>query len=148
MSDKLILPSWLDRDAATLSGAVPPAQTLSDSLPAFTKALSLTPLERLQIVIESGLAECGVSGEPIHFAWRQFLRGYGPSVLVIDATFLDIHSLGTATVLEKAPWLLAEGLIIAMGLRDSKKIELLLPAELNGSEAAFLNAVDAIRSHG
>ena len=49
-------------------------------------------------------------------------------------------------MLEKAPWLLAEGLMIAMGLRDSKKIELLLPAELNGREAPFLNAVDAIRS--
>ena len=146
MSDKLNLPSWLDRDASTLSGAIPPAQTLSDALPAFTKALSLTPSERLQVVIESGMAECGVSGEPVHLAWRQFLRGYGPSVLVIDATFHDIHSLGTATLLEKAPWFLAEGLIIAMGLRESKKIELLLPAELNGREAAFLNAVDAIRT--
>ena len=35
--------------------------------------------------------------------------------------------------------------MIAIGLRDSEKIELLLPAELNGHEAAFLNAVDAIR---
>ena len=35
---------------------------------------------------------------------------------------------------------------MGLGLRDSQKIELLLPAGLNGREAAFLNAVDAIRS--
>jgi NADPH-dependent glutamate synthase beta subunit-like oxidoreductase/ferredoxin len=146
MSDNIILPPWLDHDAATLSGAVPPANTIAGALPAFTHALSMTPLERLQRLQESGISECGASGEPIHLAWRQFLRGYGPSVLVIDATCPDIHSRGSATVLERAPWLLAEGLMIGLGLRDSQKIELLLPAGLNGREASFLNAVDAIRS--
>ncbi len=95
---------------------------------------------------ESGLAECGAAGEPIHLAWRQFLRGHGPSVLVIDATSLDVRARGTAAVLDGAPWLLAEGVLIAAGLRDSLKVELRLPAELNGHELALLNAVDAIRS--
>ena len=36
--------------------------------------------------------------------------------------------------------------MIAIGLRDSLKIELRLPAGLTGHELAFLNAVDAIRS--
>ena len=45
--------------------------------------------------------------------------------------------MGTATVLEKAPWLLAEGVMIAIGMRDSEKIELLLPAGLNGREAGI-----------
>ena len=49
-------------------------------------------------------------------------------------------------MLDGAPWLLAEGVLIAAGLRDSRKVELRLPAELNGHEAALLNAVDAIRS--
>jgi NADPH-dependent glutamate synthase beta subunit-like oxidoreductase/formate hydrogenlyase subunit 6/NADH:ubiquinone oxidoreductase subunit I len=142
----MILPSWLDHDAATLAGVIPPAQTIADALPAFTNALSMTPLERLKRIQESGISECGASGEPIHLAWRQFLRGYGPSALVIDATSLDIHAQGTTTVLDKAPWLLAEGLMIAIGMRDSERIELLLPAELNGHEAAFLNTVDSIRS--
>ena len=146
MNDLLNLPSWLDQEAATLAGAIPPADTIADSLPAFTKALSMTPLQRLQMIQESGITECGSSGEPVHLAWRQFLRGHGHSVLVIDATILDKHSLGTAAILEKAPWLLAEGVMIAIGLRDSQKIELLLPAVLNGHEAPFLNAVDAIRS--
>ena len=48
MSDNIILPSWLDHDAATLAGAVPPANTIAGALPAFTNALSMTPLERLQ----------------------------------------------------------------------------------------------------
>ena len=43
-------------------------------------------------------------------------------------------------------WLLAEGVLIAAGLRDSREVQLRLPAELNGHEAALLNAVDAIRS--
>ncbi len=146
MSNTLILPAWLDSNAAILAGAVPPAPTLAGSLPAFTQALSLTPLQRLQKIQESGINECGSSGEPVHLAWRQFLRGHGPSVLVIDATFLDVHANGTATVLDRAPWLLAEGVLIAIGLRDSQKVELLLPSELVGREAAFLNAVDAIRS--
>ena len=37
-------------------------------------------------------------------------------------------------------------MLIAAGLRDSLKVELRLPSELTGHEAAFLNAVDAIRS--
>ncbi len=146
MSNNILLPSWLDHEAATLAGAVPPGNTLASALPAFTRALSLSPLERLRIIQQSGLSECGGSGEPIHLAWRQFIRGHGSSVLVIDATLLDVHSLGTATVLEKAPWLLAEGVMIAIGMRDSEKIELLLPVSLNGLEAAFLNAVDSIRT--
>ncbi len=48
--------------------------------------------------------------------------------------------------LDDAPWLLAEGVLIAAGLRDSNTIELCLPADLQGHEAALLNAVDAIRS--
>ena len=65
---------------------------------------------------------------------------------MIDATGLDARARGAAAVLDGAPWLLAEGVLIAAGLRDSRKVELRLPAELTGREAAFLNAVDAIRS--
>ena len=68
---------------------MPPAQTLARALPGLAQAQSLTPLQRLQRVQESGLAECGGAGEPIYLAWRQFLRGRGPSVLVIDATGFD-----------------------------------------------------------
>ncbi|MCK7577579.1 MAG: hypothetical protein MZV65_18420 [Chromatiales bacterium] len=116
------------------------------ALPGLAQAQSLTPLQRLQRLQQSGLAECGGAGEPIYLAWRQFLRGHGPSVLVIDATGLDVRARGTAAVLDSAPWLLAEGVLIAAGLRDSLKVELRLPAELTGREAALLNAVDAIRS--
>ena len=146
MNDLLHLPSWLDQEAATLAGAIPPADTFADSLPAFTRAVSMTPLQRLQLIQEAGITEYGYSGEPVHLAWRRFLRGQGDSVLVIDATMHDQHSLGTAAILDKAPWLLAEGVLIAIGLRNSQKIELLLPSVLNGHEAPFLNAVDAIRS--
>ena len=146
MSDLRVLPTWLDADAAALAGAVPPAQTLADALPGYTQAQSLTPMQRLQRMQGSGLAECGGAGEPIHYAWRQFLRGRGPSTLVIDATGLDVRASGTAAILDGVPWLLAEGLLIAIGLRDSGKIELRLPAELTGHEGPFLNAVDAIRS--
>ena len=81
----------------------------------------MTPLQRLQRVQQSGLAECGGAGEPIHLAWRQFLRGRGPSVLVIDATGFDARARGSAAVLDGAPWLLAEGVLIAAGLRDSRQ---------------------------
>jgi NADH-quinone oxidoreductase subunit F len=146
MSDLRILPTWLDASAAALAGAMPPAQTLTGALPGLTQAQSLTPLQRLQRVQESGLAECGGAGEPIYLAWRQFIRGHGPSVLKIDATGFDVRASGTATILDSAPWLMAEGVLIAAGLRDSLKVELRLPSELTGHELAFLNAVDAIRS--
>jgi NADPH-dependent glutamate synthase beta subunit-like oxidoreductase/formate hydrogenlyase subunit 6/NADH:ubiquinone oxidoreductase subunit I len=147
MSDLPALPAWLDADAAALSGAEPPAKTLDAALPGYTRAQSLTPLQRLQRVRESGLAECGAGGEPVHLAWRQFLRGQGQqSTLVIDATGLDARARGAAAVLDGAPWLLAEGVLIAAGLRDSLKVELRLPPELSGHEADFLNAVDAICS--
>ena len=57
-----------------------------------------------------------------------------------------MRARGTAAILDRAPWLLAEGVLIAAGLRDSLKVELRLPAELSGHEAALLNAVDAICS--
>ena len=141
-----MLPNWLDAGAAALAGAVPPAATLAASLPGLNRAQSLTSLQRLQRVQASGLAECGGAGEPVHLAWRQFLRGRGPSVLVIDATAFDALGRGAAVILDSAPWLLAEGVMIAAGLRDSLTVELRLPAELTGREAPLLNAVDAIRS--
>jgi NADH-quinone oxidoreductase subunit F len=146
MSELQLLPAWLDADAAALSGAVAPAATLAAALPGLAKAQSLTPLQRLQRVQQSVLAECGAAGDPIHLAWRQFVRGHGPSVLVIDATSYDERARGAAAVLAGAPWLLVEGLLIAAGLRDSGTIELRLPAKLTGREGAFLNAVDAVRA--
>ena len=146
MSEPKILPAWLDADAAALAGAEPPAQTLAGALPGLARAQSLAPVQRLQRVRELGLAESSGAGESVALAWRQFLRGHGPSALVIDATGLDVRARGSAAVLDGAPWLLAEGLAIAAGLRDSRTVELRLPAELSGHEAAFLNAVDAIRS--
>ena len=138
------LPSWLDEGAAAVAGATPP--TLAGALPGLAQARELAPLQRLQRVQESGLAESSGAGEPIYLAWRRFLRGVGPSVLVIDATGLDVRARGTAAVLDGAPRLLVEGVLIAAGLRDSREVQLRLPAELNGHEAALLNAVDAIRS--
>jgi len=146
MSAVQTLPSWLDQGAAALAGPMPPAATLAGALPGLAQARELTPLQRLQRVQESGLAESSGAGEPVSVAWRRFLRGVGPSVLVIDATGLDVRARGTAAVLDGAPRLLAEGVLIAAGLRDSREVQLRLPAELNGHEAALLNAVDAIRS--
>ena len=136
VSDLQPLPTWLDAGAADLAGAEPPAQTLAAALPGLARAQALTPLQRLQRVQESGLAECSGAGEPVDLAWRRFLRGHGPSVLVIDATSLDVRARGTVAVLDGAPWLLAEGVLIAAGLRDSRTVELRLPAELTGHEAA------------
>ena len=141
-----MLPVWLDANAAALAGAAPPAKTSGGALPGYTQAQSLTPMQRLQRVQASGLDECGGAGEPIYLAWRQFLRGHGSSVLVIDATSYDERALGAGAVLDRASWLLAEGVVIALGLRESQKIELRLPPELTGYEAAFLNTADAIRA--
>ena len=146
MSELQTLPAWLDAGAAALAGALPPAPTLEGALPGLAHAQALTPLQRLQRLQQSGLSECGGAGEPVHLAWRRFLRGHGPSVLVIDATAFDPRARGAGAVLDGAPWRVAEGVLIALGLRDSQKVELRLPAELTGREAAFLNAVDAIRS--
>ena len=146
MSEPGPLPAWLDMDAAVLAGAEPPAPTLAGALPGLARAQLLKPVERLERVRESGLAESSGAGELVALAWRRFLRGHGPSTLVIDATGLDVRARGSAAVLDGAPWLLAEGLSIAAGLRDSRTVELHLPAELTGHEAALLNAVDAVRS--
>lgn len=148
MNDLQILPAWLDADAAALAGAVPPAPTLAGALPGLNQAQQLNPLQCLQRLQESGLTRCGFSGDPIYLAWRQFLRGHGSSTLVIDATSLDARARANATVLSSAPWLLAEGLLIAAGLRDTRKVELRLPPELTGQEAKFFNSLDAIRQKG
>ena len=146
MNDLRPLPAWLDGGDAALMGSEPPAQTLAGALPGLASAQSLTPMRRLQRLQESGLAESDGAGQPVHQAWLRFLRAHGPSTLVIDATGLDVRAGGSRAVLDGAPWLLAEGVLIAAGLRDSRTVELRLPAELAGHEAAFLNAVDGIRS--
>lgn len=146
MSEESTLPAWLDYSAAALAGVVEPRSSLETALPGYTHAQTMTAMQRLQRLQESGLCECGGSGEPVYFAWRQFIRGRGPSVLVIDATNFDDRALGSARVIQDAAWLVAEGVLIAAGIRDSGKIELRLPAELIGHEAEFLNVVDAIRS--
>ena len=146
MSELHDLPAWLDVGAAVLAGSVPPGSTLEAALPGLAIARTLTPLQRMQRLQASGLAECGAAGEPVYAAWRQFLRDHGSSVLVIDATSFDIRESGTAAILKGATWLLAEGILIAAGLRDSRKVELRLPAELTGHEAALLNTADTIRS--
>jgi NADPH-dependent glutamate synthase beta subunit-like oxidoreductase/NADH:ubiquinone oxidoreductase subunit F (NADH-binding)/formate hydrogenlyase subunit 6/NADH:ubiquinone oxidoreductase subunit I len=148
MSDITRLPAWLDADAAALAGGVPPPLTLAASLPSLAQAQSMNPLQRLQRLQESGLSECGFAGEPLYHAWRQFLRGHGASVLVVDAAGLDSRAQGSAAVLDSAPWRLAEGLLIAAGLRDTNRVELRLPAELTGREAGLLDALDAIRRSG
>ena len=146
MTDLQVLPPWLDAGGAALGGGVAPPSTLADALPGLTRAREMAPLQRLQHVQQAGVAECGSAGEPVFLAWRQFLRGHGPSTLVIDATGLDTRAQASATVLDRAPSLLAEGVLIAAGLRDSRNVELRLPAELAGHEAPLLNAVDALRS--
>ena len=146
MSELQPLPTWLDAGGADLAGAEPPAQTLAAALPGLARAQALTPMQRLERVRESRLAESSGAGEPVELTWRRFLRGHGPSTLVIDATSLDVRARGTVAVLDGAPWLLAEGVMIAAGLRNSRTVELRLPAELTGHDAPFLNAVDAIRS--
>ena len=65
---------------------------------------------------------------------------------MIDATGVDVQARGTAAVLDGAPRLLVEGVLIAAGLRDSLTVDFRLPTELIGHEAALLNAVDALRS--
>ena len=146
MSGVARLPTWLKASDAILVGSVSSVKTLDGALPGLAQAQKLTSMQRLQRLQESGLTECGASGEPIYMAWRQFLRGRGPSVLVIDATDFDSRSHGSARILRDAPWLLAEGILIAAGLRDSRTVELRLPTELIGREAEFLNVVDEIRS--
>ncbi len=64
MSELQTLPAWLD------AGAAAPAPTLAGALPGLAQAQALSPLQRLQRLRESGLAECGGAGEPIHQAWR------------------------------------------------------------------------------
>ena len=142
MDQPLPLPAWLAAPDA-LSGA-----PTSLVLPGLARALGMNPLQRLARLREAGLVECGFAGEPLYPFWRQFLRGHGPSELVIDAAGHDARGLSAAAVLERAPVLVAEGLLIAAGLRGSQSAVLILPEALAGLEAGLLNAMDAIRSRG
>lgn len=137
MSEPLPLPDWLGAGVA----AVP-------TLPGLARAQGMNPLQRLALLRELGLVECGQAGEALSPVWRRFLRGYGPSELVVDAAGPDPRGLGAAAILERAPALVAEGLLIAAGLRDSWSVVLRLPDELGGLEAGLLNALDGIRSRG
>lgn len=140
MSAQPTLPAWLTMGDAT------PAKTIGDAVPGLERAQTLSPLQRVQYLRTAALSESHGAGVPIDQIWRMFLRGNGPSTIIIDATGLDPESLGSSTVLDGAPWLVAEGVMIALGLRDSGTIELRLTEDQAGDEATFLNTVDSIRS--
>jgi NADPH-dependent glutamate synthase beta subunit-like oxidoreductase/NADH:ubiquinone oxidoreductase subunit F (NADH-binding)/formate hydrogenlyase subunit 6/NADH:ubiquinone oxidoreductase subunit I len=139
MTDTLKLPAWLEAGGA-LQGANP--------LPGLMRARALNPLQRLSVLRDKTPSECGFAGEPLYPAWRRFLRGSGPSFLVVDAATPDPHALSAAAILERAPMLLAEGLLIAAGLRGSEKLRLRLPESFSGREAGLFNALDEIRARG
>ena len=141
MSELNALPGWL-------GSAVAPEPSFPQALPGLARVAPLNPLQRLALLQDAGLAECGFAGEPLYQSWRQFLRGHGPSRLVIDAAAPDPRARAAGAVLDGAPWLLAEGLLIAAGLRNTAQVELRLPPELTGREAGLLNALDAIRLRG
>ncbi len=138
----LELPTWL---AAASTAAVAPLTTLAATLPGFTAAQQLSPLQRVQRLQDAGLLDCGGSGNPLAPHWQQIVRSQAAAVqLVIDATDLDPNAGATATLLAQAPWLLLDGLLIAAGLRGSQQVVLWLPPELSGQEIVLLNALDAL----
>jgi NADPH-dependent glutamate synthase beta subunit-like oxidoreductase/NADH:ubiquinone oxidoreductase subunit F (NADH-binding)/formate hydrogenlyase subunit 6/NADH:ubiquinone oxidoreductase subunit I len=139
MNDNLPLPAWLEAGGA-LQG--------TDPMPGLMRARALNPLQRLALLRDKALSECGFAGEPLYPAWRRFLRGSGPSLLVVDAATPDPHALSAATILDRSPMLLAEGLLIAAGLRSSEKLRLRLPEAFSGREAGLFNALDEIRARG
>ena len=147
VTDLPVLPAWLDAGGAVLEGAV---RAGSDA----RRRAARPQREPGRWRRCSGCNTCSRPGWPsaARRANPSLSRGvsscagHGPSTLVIDATGLDTRAQGSVTVLDRAPWLLAEGVLIAAGLRDSRTVELRLPAELAGHEAALLNAVDALRS--
>jgi NADPH-dependent glutamate synthase beta subunit-like oxidoreductase/formate hydrogenlyase subunit 6/NADH:ubiquinone oxidoreductase subunit I/NADH:ubiquinone oxidoreductase subunit F (NADH-binding) len=138
----LPLPAWLAA-SDDLSGDLAAPVLLG-----LARAQGMNPLQRLAVLRDAGLVECGAAGEPLYPIWRQFLRGHGPSELVIDAAGPDPRERAAAAILERAPVLLAEALLIAAGLRESQGATLILPPELAGLEVGLLNAMDSIRSRG
>ena len=145
MSDLPKLPAWLDAGAATLAGAMPPAKTLTAALPGYTRAPSLRPCSACSVCRRRASASAlARRADPPRMATiPAWSRPFGARD---RCDRVDVRSRGAVAVLDGAPWLLAEGVLIAAGLRDSLKVELRLPAELNGHEVALLNAVDAICS--
>jgi hypothetical protein len=143
MSDIQMLPTWLNAGAATLAGAVPPAQTIAEALPGLNQAQSLTPLQRLQRVQESGLAECAAAGEPIYIAWRQFLRGHGPGAGDRRDRLRCASPWHICCPI--APPAAGRGVPIAAGLRQPQD-RTTLAFRADRHEMAFPEWVDAIRS--
>lgn len=134
----LPLPAWLEGELPlSLRG-----------VPGLARAQGMDALQRLAWVRECALLECGEGAEPLYPVWRRFLRGHGPSVLVVDAAQREPQSMAAAQVLRRVPLLLAEGLLIAAGLRGSEKVLLRLPESLTGCEAGLFNALDELRGRG
>jgi PAS domain S-box-containing protein len=104
-------------------------------------------------ITETRLAEEGFRRSEERLASGAELAGlgyyeldFGTGASFNDERVLDERARGPAAVLDGAPWLVVEGVLIAASLRDSRKVELRLPATLAGREAALLNTADAIRS--
>ena len=81
MSELRMLPAWLDAGANALSGSAPPAPTLEGALPGLARAQSLTPLQRLQRLQQSGprrMRRCGRADPPRLAPVPARPRAFGP----------------------------------------------------------------------
>ena len=147
MSDPRVLPPWLDAGGAVLDSAAAPAATLADSLP----GLSSSPGDGAAAAAATGQA---VRARRVRPGGRTRLSCLAsvparPRTVGARDRCHRVRHAGSGKRHRARParrGCLAEGVLIAAGLRDSRTVELRLPAELAGHEAAFLNAVDALRS--
>ncbi len=92
----------------------------------------------------SGLRDRGPTAEPVYRSWQRFQRRHQPGLLVVNAVQLDPRGQAGAFLLDKNPYGLLEGLLVAVHACEVDKVLVLLPPEFQHCEAGLLNAWEMV----
>ena len=104
----------------------------------------LSPLEVISELRTSGLRDRGPAAEPVYRSWQSFQHRHQEGVLVVNALQPDPRGQGAAFLLSANPFGLSEGLLAAAHACDARRVQLLLPPELQSAEAGLLNAWESV----
>jgi NADPH-dependent glutamate synthase beta subunit-like oxidoreductase/NADH:ubiquinone oxidoreductase subunit F (NADH-binding)/formate hydrogenlyase subunit 6/NADH:ubiquinone oxidoreductase subunit I len=114
----------------------------------FSRVREMSALDVVAELRTSGLRDRGPTAEPVYRNWQRFLRRHDAGVLVVDATQYDARSESEAFLLNRNPFALVEGLLIASAVCGAEKCFILLPPSLQDLEAVLLNSLEAVQRSG
>lgn len=105
-----------------------------------------TPLETATLLRDCGLRGRGVDARPVFLKWWDFIQGPGPKILAVDAREPDPRSLAGEALLDRNPFGLLEGLLIAALASGARRVKVLAAPHLADRLPALEKGLAEVRA--